>query len=682
MANNRIEMVDSNTNSIKQTDCFIHCDIPHATNEGLSTSESHKFFNKILKYLMRSTARIVQSKKKKFNIRKRSASTSCKSEEKNALHTSLSSIANNIIKSDVQAVAKKRKTIDAITSTTSEIFDKVTHKNLPCAIEHFVHGTPYRYAEYAAKYVENAVQERGCGPLCIGTQSDIVDGEFSLETSPDAFAKACEKRRHKDFILEKIAKVSDALIEKSRFDSAKKQAASILASVSATSATKYEMGKETFECTKPLISSIMYAKEKPTALAITASATTIMHPEMFTQVLVSSSRHCMPDSRDFSTCLDKSLSDIQIIPSIKHLRKTDTRTVSVMYPERDDLRDAIRKKKKEEQRKLSKKISLQKTLDKHVFVDETSYAAVNSIITNCIPKLRKSKLKSLDQPNDTKLKHKITTVQKELIDSSIEISQVKKKPTRITKEILRDSRPYEKPKYRAKYRIDASYVTKEEKMLQLKKIPKDDKIDKIPKYGCLLPSPSQALRTSKFFSYFEKPVTGICKDYRSISSRCLQPTKHCKDLIPYNLCLEKPKYCNVWTTPCCSSQIEATRNASLSYADCRLPQDSCATQYRASCHSLVDSHATSRHCNINADCTKRFENSLYTNMYCKSDTKYCYPHLNDIDNIRMGYYQCNDSAVWNNNQHCGRDRPYYWTKGNLYFAHPWTSKHLLRFNGY
>ncbi|TGZ56193.1 Signal transducer and activator of transcription 2 [Temnothorax longispinosus] len=678
MANNENKIVDSDTNCTNQTDCFVYCNIPNATNESSSTSEKHKSFHKILKYLMRSTVRKIQSKLKKFDIKKRSVSTPCKSEEKMATTcTSLSSIVDDIIKSDVGTVAMiKQKMADAITSTTrsGEVFDKVTHENLSGVVGRCVRGASYRYAEYTARYADDAAPEHGCGPLCIGIQSDTVDGEFSLKTSPDAFAKACEERRYADFILKEIAKISDALTEKARLVSTKEQVASILASVSMTS-VRYEMGEETFESTKPLISSIIYAEEEPTAVA--AAAVTVMQPETLTDTQV-------PDSRDFSACLDESLdtASIQVIPSMKHLKKTEnTRTVSLMYPEINTVTTTARKKKKEDE-DSPKKIYLRPTLDKR--------APVNPIIINCIPKLKKDNSKSLDvyQPNDIQTgasRRRATTVKNGIIDFSIKTSQVEE-PAQVAKDILQESVPlrHKKPKYRDKYRINDSYMTKERKVPQFEeiRIPKDS--DNLPKYGCLSFSPPQTIRSSMSFNSFERPTMKMYQDCRSKPLKCLQPTRHCEDLIPHNIYLERPKCCDVWISPCFGSQNEATRNATLSPTHCRPLQDSYATEYRAGCHSKpLDSHASSRYCNIN-DCPKHrvtFENSLCTKTYFKNDAKYCYPHLNNIDNVRMGYYHCNDSCpVRNSNQHCGRDRSYYWTKGNLYFTHPWTSEHLLRHN--
>lgn len=684
MANNGNETIDSGTNCTKQTDCFVYCNIPNATNEGSSTSENRKFFHKMLKYLKRSTARIIQSKKNN----KRSVSTPCKSEERIAACTS--SVIHNRIKYDAETTAKiKQKMIDAITSTTrlGEGFDKVTHENLSGVVRHFVHGASYRYPKYTAKYVDNAVQERGCGPPCNGngTQSDIMDEEFNLKTSLDAFVKACEERRHADFILEEIAKVSDALTKKARLVSVKEKATSILTSVSVTStSTTYERGEETFESTKPLISSIIRAQEKPTAEA--AATVTVMQSEtlMDTQVL-SSSSHFAPDSRNFG--LDKSLDtpDIQVIPSIKDLGKSEhSRTVSVLYPERDDFQDtaavtAVAREKKKEEKESLKEISLP-TLNKHV--NKTNY------VVNCIPKLKKKDSKSLNlyQPNDIQTdtsRQQATTVKDDTIDSSIKISRVEKKPTQIAKDLLQEPVPFKKPKYRAKYRMDASYK-KEEKVPQFKEMHISKDAGKLPEYQLFFSSPKyKAIRFSKSFNYFERPAMKMYQDCRSKPLRYLPPTRHCEDLISSNIYLGRPKYCDVWTTPCCRSQNEAIRNAALTHAHCRRPQDSCATEYGASCHLLVDSHASSRHCNVN-NCTKRrvtFENLLCIDTYCKNDAKYCYPHLNNTDNVQMGYYHCNDScSAWNNNQHCGRDRSCYWTKGNLYFMHPWTSEHLLRYN--
>lgn len=656
MANNGSGIVDSDTNCTKQTDCFVYCNIPNATNEGLSTSENLKFFHKMLKYLMRSTTRIIQSKKNN----KRSVSILCKTEEKIAT----SSIVCNIVKSDAETTAKiEQRMIDAITSTTrlDEDFDKVTHENLSGIVKPFVRSASYRRAKYTTKYVDNAMQECDCGPSCIenGTQSDhIIDGEFNLKTSSDTFVKACEERRHADFILKEIAKVSDAFAKKARLVSAKEKATSILASVSMTS-TRYEMEEEAFENTKPLISSIIHAQEISTAE--TAAAVTVMQPETLIDAQVlSSSNHFALDSRNFG--LDKSLGtpDIQVIPSIKDLGKTEhSRAVSDVYPERDDFRDtavtAVARKKKKEEKESLKKISLP-TLNRHVFADI-----------------------------QTDTSERQATIKDDTINSSIKISRVEKKPTQVAKD-LQESIPfkYEKPKYRAKYRIDASYK-KEEKVPQFKEMHISKDSCKFPKYERLFFSSSKckAIRFSKSFDYFERPAIETYQDCRSKPLSYLQPIRHCEDLISSHIYLGKPKYCDVWTIPCCSSQNEATPNAILSHAHCRPSQDSYPTEYGASCHLLVDSHTSSKYCHIN-NCTKRrvtFENLLCIDTYCKNDTKYYHPYLNNIDNVQMGYYHCNDScSVWNNNQHCGRDRSYYWTKGNLYFMHPWTSEHLLRYN--
>ncbi|XP_018402596.1 PREDICTED: uncharacterized protein LOC108779637 [Cyphomyrmex costatus] len=725
MGNNKIG--DSGTNcQIKQTDYPLYRDTPNATDGDSSTSENPKFFRRILKYLVRSTARIKQSKKDKCNIIKKRSVSTCKSEEKVSVYTSLSSIIDNVIKSDAEVAVKlKRKMVDAITSTTrtSNISDKVTRENLSGTIEHFVHGTSYRYAEYAAKDVDNVVVERGCGPLCIGmTQSVTADGEFSLETSPDAFAEACEKRRQTDHILEEIAKVSDALTEKARLISAKEQAASILASVSATPA-KYEMEEQICEDTIPLRSpSIIYVeetpttiakekptviveekpavvveekpavvveekltfveeeepavavKDKPTAVAVAVASTTVIQPEIHKKILESPPNHFAPNSRDYSASLDKSLnaSDAQVKPLVENVKKTKTRTVSITYPERDDLLDTaapvITRKKKEEKEELQKKSSLRRMLDKHVFTDK----AENCVIINCIPKLKKKRPKSLDQP-DSALRQKDTKTdvsrQKivKKVDSFTKPSKMKKELVQITKDIPQEFVSRKKPKYRAKYRIDTSDIVKKEKKPHLKKVPKDFEISK---YTCLVKLP-EVTKAPKVFKDSERPTMEMYKDCCRTPSGYLEPTRYCKDLISSIQC-RRPKYCDVWTTPCFSS--EDTLNGAL-------PQDSSALKYHANCHSLID---ISSRCNIDANCTKHrvtFENSLCTNTYCKSDTKYCYPHLNNIDNVRMRYYHCNDICpVWNNNQQCGRDRSYYWTKGNLYFTHQWTSEHLLRYN--
>lgn len=697
MANNGNKMVDSDKNCTEQIDDFSN--IPNATDEGSSTSGNSKFFPKILKYLMRSTARIIQSKKKKLNARKRSVSTLRKSGEKITKCTSLSSVVNKIKSDAGTAVNIKKKMNDAVTSTTQldKVFDKVTRENVLGVVGNPARDASHRYAKYTGKYVDNAVQKRNCGPLCIGSQSRTVDGEFGMKTSPAAFAKACEERRHADFILGKIAKISDALTEeKARLVSTKEQASSILTSISVTS-MRFQVGEETFEKTKPLTSSIIHAEEKP--ITVTATTITVMQPETLTDTQALASSSDLTSESQISTGLDKSLStDIRGISSLKHLRNTEP-TTSVMYPERDDFQDTKVPRIKIEEEELPAKIPVSSTLDKHVV--ENDYD--NSVIVNCIPKLKRTMSKCLDlyQPKNVQTKgskRNITTAKDDVSESSLkkekyesikdksekdkpikdkpkEDNKVDKRKINTIKDIFSKSVSfkYKEPRYRAKYRSNDAPV----------EIKKEDTIserirvlsDKIPKYEYVsLPSKPKSIRTCRSFNYFERPMEMYQECHcRNKPLRCLQPIGHCENLISSNMCLGRPKCCDVWTVQCFNSQNDITRNAYC----CPL-QDSCATGYRASCHSLID--VPSRYYNIN-DCAKprvTFGNSLYTNTYYKNDTKYYYPHLNNIDNVRMGCYHCNDSCpVWDNNQHCGRDRSYYWTKGNLYFTHPWTSEHLL-----
>lgn len=657
MANNGNKIVDSDTNCSEHTDRFVYYNNPNATNKG-SLAENHKFFHKLFKY-------VIQSKKKIFNAKKKRSSTPCKSEEKIATCTSSSLIVDKIIKSDTKVVAKiKQRMHDAITSTarSDEVYDKVAHENLS-GVGHLVRGASYRYAQYAAKYVDNAVPEHGCGPLCIniGTQSNTVDGEFSLRTSSDTFAKACEARRHADFILKEIAKVSDVLTERAHLVSAKKTA-SILAFESATS-TGYKMGEETFANTKPSISSIIRAEKIPTVAAATM---TVMQPETLTdtRVLVPSSSQFAPDSRSFSACLDESLdtSNMQVISSVKYLQHTHS--VSCMYPERHYFRDiavtTVAREKKKEEEQLWKKIPM---LDKHMFAtDKTDYAVINSMIVNCIlMRLRKkcSRSSGSYQPSIQTDDSKRKRTKKGSVDSSTQISRIKsyqprgiqtrdskrkidistqiprmkkptkkptpkptpkptKRPTQKPKQIaVQDSFMTcsrescvscrdKKPKYRAKYRIDGKISdgdkTKEKKVsVKCKRPPKPEGSPFFPPL---------AIETAKSFHCLKRP-TEMYQDCQSKLLKCQQSIRHCEDLVSSNVCLGRPSYCDIWTTPCFSSQN-------------------------------------------------------------------CYPRLSNIDNVRMGNYHCNDSyPVWNNNQHCGRDQSYCWTKGNLYFTQPWRSEHLL-----
>jgi len=356
--------------------------------------------------------------------------------------------------------------------------------------------------------------------------------------------------------------------------------------------------------------------EKKSNAAMPVASKTVMQAE--THILKSLPNYFTPNSQDFSISLqlDKSPSALDEEKS-EDLRKTGP-TVSVTFPEKD-LRDTlalVANKKIEEEKELLKKISLQQMLDK-VFTDkivDENYKL--NVIINCIPKLKKKKTKSLDQ---TVSRQKIV----KRIDSSInksskmkkeELAERTKKPT--SEELV----PYKKPKYQAKYHIDTE---EKEKKPQLKKVPKDS--DEILKNTRLVNLP-EVIKNSKVFEYCEKP-TKIYQDYRTI--KYLKPIKYYKNLS--SIYFRRPKYYDVWITPCFTSE-DIVKGA--------FPQDSCVFKYHTNCHSLIDS--SSRCYNINTNCTKHcvFKNSLCT--YCKNDAKYCYPHLNNIDNVQMRYYHCND----------------------------------------
>lgn len=246
------------------------------------------------------------------------------------------------------------------------------------------------------------------------------------------------------------------------------------------------------------------------------------------------------------------------------------------------------------------------------------------------------------------------------------------------------------PKYRSIDSLDLSHIsealikhdyftTKKEKMPLYKKIRHPDVST------CTFFSFTSFEPTRKFCC--ERPVTKMCPDDRSRLLRILQPIRCCRSLIPSNIYLGKPKYCDIRTTSYFNPQIAATREATLSNVLRPSLQDSRAIGYHVSCRALTDNkNASLRHCNINC-CRKHrpiFENSLYAtyDTRCKVGMKYYYPRLNNIGNIRTGYYHCNNNCpIWNNNRHCERNQLHQWsTRGNLYFIHPWTSRHLSRYN--
>lgn len=757
MANNRNEIVESDTDRIRQADCFLYCNIPNATDPSLSTfneSENHSLFLKTLDDLMHSTAQMMKNKQVDFIIRDLNINTPCKPEEKISTCISSSSIGNKAIERDTKIVdIIKQRTIDAIASTSrfGEDFDKTWRKNLTSVVKDFVRDVSLRYA----KYVDNAVPKRGCIPHCIsiGTQSDIVNEKFSSETSLDAFTKACKERRHANFILEEIAKVSDAVAKRVCLASAAENERTD-SSYSLVTSMADKMEEEIFE--KSLTSSIVYVKERPSIVTTKAITAVVIQRKTFVDSRESvSSTHFVQKSQDSAVYLDatdesRDATRVQVISLVEEPSKDESaHEVSSLYPKKRDFQDVAvtiatttdekkeekrkkkeekllneislldedDKKKKEEEEKKRKEDEIfvrsmldtiptvqditacitakddrrkeqKKILDKDVcIVDKTVDAVVDSSIIDSIQELRKDS----SQINAFCSRQEAISVINDIIDSFVDTSRIEQESMETAKDILQElvSFKYKMPKY---CRIDASYsscdtsealiernyfITKKEKMPQCKKI-RDAKNLNVSTCTFLSFTSSEPLRRS----YCERLAAKMSQDDRSTLPRILQPIRCCGSLIPSNIYLGKPKYCDIRTTSYVNPQIVATREAILNDVLC----PSRAIGYNVNCRSLIGTrNAPPRHCNINC-CTKSraiFENSLYTiyDTRCTVGTKYCYPRLNNIDNVQMGYYHCNNNCpVWNNNRHCERSRSYHWTRGNLYFTHPWTSRHLPRYN--
>lgn len=794
MANKRNEIVEPETDRIRRADCFLYCNIPNTPDQNLSKfdqSENCKFLHKILDDLMHSTAQMIKNKQVDFNIKDLNISTSCKPEDNISTCISSTSIGKSAIERSAKIVdVIKQRTIDAIASNARlrEDFDKAWRENLSRVVKNFVREVSLRYA----KYMNNAVSERGPHCISIGTQSDIVNEKFSSETSLDTFTKACEERRHADFILQEIAKVSDVLTKKECLASAARSMRT-----DSCYSTADKMGEEIFEKAKSLTSSIVHGKERSSILTKEAITTAVViQRKTFADSEISvSSIHFVQKLEDTSAYLDatdksRDAIRVQVISSIEEPSKDESaHEVSSLYPEKRDFQDVAvaiattndvkkeekerekkeEKERKKEEEKLSKEISL---IDEDVSADfqDTAVTAtvvkedkkeekekkerkedkifvrtvpdkvvpavsqdiadtVRTAVKNDRRKEKKEKRKEIDIPlldkdivdkkkvdkkkidtvvdfsiidstqklkKDSKqikdfvcLKEEAVSVINDIIDSFIDTSRVDQECMEIVKDILQElvSFKYKIPKYRS---IDASYlsckpsgsliernyfITKKEKMLQCKKI---RHVKDLGISTCTFLSFTSSEVTRR--SYYERSAANICQDDRSKLPRILQPIRCDGDLTPSNVYLGEPKCCAIRTTSYFNPQIAVRQDTTLSDVLC----PSRAIGYHVSCRSSIDNrNASFRHCNINC-CAKRraiFENSFYTicDTRCAIDTKYCYPRLNNIDNVRIGYYHCNDNCpVWNNNR---PSRSYHWwTRGNLYFTHPWTSRHLLRYN--
>ncbi|XP_067215260.1 uncharacterized protein [Linepithema humile] len=574
MENNQCEIIDPETNLTKQAEIL---SMPNYCAHGCA-SRNFVLFQKIINDLRNSTMHLMQKKRVDF-ITNDLDETRCKPQEDIFMRTP--SIEDNVIKREMKAVDRiKRKTVDAITSTTrlGEAFNKIKCKNLSGAVKDFVHDVCIRYAKDAARYVGNAVSEHSCASQCISaeTQSDTTDGEFSSETSLDAFTKACKRKLRADFILEKIAKVSDALSRKARFDlKAEKERISLIGTDVSVTSTTDGTEKEIFESTKPLVSPIIRAKKKSKDIKATDVAADVMRRK---------------------TDRERMRADIPTSPSIHFAKELQ---------------------------------------DSSAYLDAT----YESVVKDQIPSTDKTR-KKLRPMLD-----KSVSVVSDTIDAAVDTSVIDRQ---------------------------ISLYKRRSKKIQVARV-----TDKIMASTYLGAASSETTRKGR--DRFKESRTKVHSDDRAKWTRSPQPVRYYNGLISDKTCFKRYKYCDTWSTSRFRLQSEAAQNAALNYACFPFLQNLCATRY----HSSIDNSAFSRKCNIN-NCAKRratFGNSLYTNMYCNGGTKYCYSRLNDIDNVRMGYYHCNDSyPAWNDGRHCGRSRSYYCTGENLYFMHPWTSRHLLRYN--
>lgn len=734
MANNRNEIVESETDHITRADYFLYCNFPNATDQmqqnlsKFNRSENQKRFHKILDDLiLHFTVQMMKNKQIDFILKDLNTSTSCKPEEIPTCRPC------NAIEHDVKIDRIKQRIIETITSTTQsgEDSDKTCHENLSSIVKDF--GS-FRYMDYATKYMDDIVSERGCTSQCTGarTQSDIMDREFSSETNLDAFMRACEERRHADFILDEIARISDALTERVHLVSeAKSEGTDSSSHIILTADEKEE---EIFKKAKSLM-SIICAQERPNAVTTGAVSKVVIQQETFVDSPVSSI-HFVQESQDPSAYLDATdgsrvAARIQVISSIEEPSKDESaHEVSSLYPEKRDFQDTTvtvtvkSDEEKEEQRKEDE-IFLRSIIDTillavfqnvrdiHTVVkdnrrkedeekrdgeelDISSQQVLNKNVDEIVETVDSSIVGSIQElREDSKQiipfspKQEAVSIIDDIIDSFVDFTQIKQEPAKIAKDNSRKLVSYKIPKYRSidaywspdisKTFIERNYfITKREKMPQCKEIRHAKHLN----VSCTFLSFTSFEPTRR--SYCEIPAAKMCQDDRSRLPRILQPIRCCGGLIPSNIYLGKPKYYDIWTTSYFNPQIAATREATLS-ALCPSLQDSRTIGCRVSCRTLIDNrNASLRHCNVNY-CTKRraiFGNSSHTtyDTRCKVGIKHCYSRLNNninnIGNVRMGYYHCNDNCpMWNNNRYNERSRSLRWcTRENLYFIHPQPSR--------
>lgn len=627
---------------------------------------------------------------------------------------SASSIGDNVIKSDAEAVDKiERRTIDAVTSTTriGAVFDRISSEDLSCAIEDFVREVPLRYAKDAARYAEDVVSN------CISSieiESDIADGETSgSETSIDAFAEAREKKRRAYFILERVAKVSDAPTTR-LLPGAEIEEVDFCARGSVTSTTDETEG-EMSRSTKPLVSSpIIYANEKSSAITTTTMTVATTTEDVMQQMALADT-----ESREYCAFSDASdetfdTAIAEIIPIEKIRRDGNIVSDTVPFTKTHDSADTAlaavvtneNKKvvKQEGEKESSNKVYPRLMVNRSVsIVNKTVDAAVGSSIIDLVREPTEDTPKSLepsrskntrtDGPSSTRAE--IVFLIDDIIDSFVEILP-RGETAQIAKNVCQESA---RPKYRkyrtSKYRnanvsnlscdisddIDESvnFNANEVRLACFKKTQIAKNIEKTK----IFPITSSEA-TKEFHYWFERPTARINRDDRGKSaSKILQPIRYCEDLIPNNIHLDDFQYSD---TAHFNLQNESIRNATFNHICYSLPQDSCVLcKYRRAfprCSPII-SNAICSNCDTD-NCTKRgamFENSLHSNTYCNCGVKYCYSHLNNIDSVRMNHCRCNDDfAVWNDDRHYGRNQSHYWADGNLYFMQRWMSSHLLRYN--
>lgn len=609
-----------------------------------------------------ATDEIKQSKKMEFIITDPSIRTSHKPREQISTYTSATT--NKIIK-PVGRI--KRVTVNAATSTTRiwALFERANHEDFCFDFEDFVHDLSFQHAKDAARYADNVVSESECSSRCTGIR--ICEG------SDIAVAK---REQQADFVPEKATKVSDASMKTLLLCVAKKVVAPC-AQESVT--TTDETEEETYESAKSLVSSIILAKWDVTTA--TDATKDVTRREL--------------DDYAYWDATDRTFdnAETQVTSSIEEIRR-DEDTVSNVVPCTEERScAAITGEREEEARREARKESVSQvyprsTVDRGVsIVSKTVDAAVGSSIikpvrgpTKGIPGSLPCRSKSALTNGICPVRAEIVSLIDDIIDSFVETLPCEKTTAADVCQVSVSARS--RKCFETLSCQDASALslscdvagTVDEcstfnggRSTRSKRTRAANGIERASAQVLFSFSPNGVKRSS---DRLERPAVRIdhCDRSRSASKVC-QPIRCRANLIPDNVHFKDCRYCG---SSHLDSRNVSTRNVTPSQVGCCFSQDLCAGK-RSSLppRSAIVGNAVCRNYAV-GNCAKRkattFGNSLCSNTYY-GGTKYCYSYLNDIDSARMGgHCHCNDdSPVWNDYRHYGRNQSYYWTDRNLYF---------------